>query len=629
VEAVAEGDTVTVFLRSQTLWPFKHNDAHWDDAYLRVVEEPPAPSPPQRGAPREQYARTYLLLPPDAGGAWAKAAVDGVWETYRFTVGGSADDAGIGDLDQRRVVAINPHEWSDDLEAFFEVHYPGVEFSEVSAESPEELVWRLREGMGGRILLCQGDEPWGPMRYAQGRCHTFETRGCWIACCAMAQRWFEIDPNATPLTVDETVGDGGYNAECEMYHAAMPDLGLRVVGGSADDENAAAHLDGGGVCFAEVSPAAFQHFVFVPYHEDGRFWMYDPWLCESSWLDEHYDGVDSWRFVDEVLDPPPLPPPPSPPSAEPPPQEWASENYLTLHHQAGTAKAGDFVRDVKPPYVKIFGIGDRKWVWQASPETRILWRRWADDQIHRYLSIPAEQAVQEWLDLVGADLRAVAGDFSAERPLFLESPLNEVLGGDPARYASVVAFEELYARELRAQFPYCRAVCLLIAVGNPPGGTAEFRNLVEMTVPVAEAVYETGGALGYHAYYGASPAQDFFGATYPDVPGRWERMDAVYRSHGVYPLWLLGEGGVCASTDGYDLHWGEGWKGSMCMDDDTQRYVSSLMQYQERIEAWNALHANRCGGVALFTSPGGGGWATFGLAGDDLVEIARALVTRE
>jgi hypothetical protein len=106
-------------------------------------------------------------------------------------------------------------------------------------------------------------------------------------------------------------------------------------------------------------------------------------------------------------------------------------------------------------------------------------------------------------------------------------------------------------------------------------------------------------------------------------------MDAVYRSHGVYPLWLLGEGGVCASTDGYDLHWGEGWKGSMCMDDDTQRYVSSLMQYQERIEAWNALHANRCGGVALFTSPGGGGWATFGLAGDDLVEIARALVTRE
>jgi hypothetical protein len=38
VEAKAKGSTVTVFLRSRTLWPFKHNDAYWDHVTLEVLE---------------------------------------------------------------------------------------------------------------------------------------------------------------------------------------------------------------------------------------------------------------------------------------------------------------------------------------------------------------------------------------------------------------------------------------------------------------------------------------------------------------------------------------------------------------------------------------------------------------
>ncbi len=45
VEAVAEGETVTVFLRSKTLWAFKHNDVYWDDVELTTVEEPCEPEP--------------------------------------------------------------------------------------------------------------------------------------------------------------------------------------------------------------------------------------------------------------------------------------------------------------------------------------------------------------------------------------------------------------------------------------------------------------------------------------------------------------------------------------------------------------------------------------------------------
>ena len=236
VEATAQGDTVTVFLRSKTAWPFKHNDAYWDDAELAVVGAPvpqvrlshhptglkvgdvvtiearslaalthvrlavlqpsggelvsgavavgrdgdwhtwtaatsplgeagthrvvfsaagdveavgtfecaPAP-PPQRGLPRVQYSRTYVLLPPDADAAWALAVVDGAWDLYRYTIGSSADDAGIGDLDVRRVIAVNPGVWPGDLQAFFEEHYAGVEYVPIEAGTPAELAQKLRQ----------------------------------------------------------------------------------------------------------------------------------------------------------------------------------------------------------------------------------------------------------------------------------------------------------------------------------------------------------------------------------------------------------------------------------------------------------------------------------------------------
>jgi len=234
-EASAQADTVTVFLRSRTLWAFKHNDAYWDDAELILVdgdelevrlshrpvspkvgepvaiearsltsltdvrfvvrqpsgaelasgmvvvgrdgdwhtwtvttsplgevgphkvvfsaagdveatgvfESAPAPALP-RGRPRAQYARTYVLLPPDAGAAWALAVVDGAWDPHRYTIGSSADDAGIGDLDVRRVIAVNPERWPGDLRAFFKEHYSGVEYIPIEAANPEDLRSKLQ-----------------------------------------------------------------------------------------------------------------------------------------------------------------------------------------------------------------------------------------------------------------------------------------------------------------------------------------------------------------------------------------------------------------------------------------------------------------------------------------------------
>ena len=86
-----------------------------------------------------------MLLPPNADAAWAQAVVESTWDQRRYTIGGSADDAGVGDLDVRRVIAINPQEWQGDqsLEEFYAQYYPGVEYKAITAATPEELAQKL------------------------------------------------------------------------------------------------------------------------------------------------------------------------------------------------------------------------------------------------------------------------------------------------------------------------------------------------------------------------------------------------------------------------------------------------------------------------------------------------------
>ena len=98
-----------------------------------------------RGYPRVQYERTYVLLPPNADAAWAHAVVDGTWDRHRYTIGGGADDAGVGDLDVRRVIAVNPQEWpgATPLAEFYAQYYPGVEYRAITAATPAELAQKL------------------------------------------------------------------------------------------------------------------------------------------------------------------------------------------------------------------------------------------------------------------------------------------------------------------------------------------------------------------------------------------------------------------------------------------------------------------------------------------------------
>lgn len=112
-----------------------------------VTEPPtpnPTPTPPQapsdtNPAPREAYSRHYLLLPPGTTWRWLESCRP-YWETFKVTIGFSADDAAYGPgLAERAVTAINPVAWGDDLGAFFETHYPGVRYDPIIADSPQAL----------------------------------------------------------------------------------------------------------------------------------------------------------------------------------------------------------------------------------------------------------------------------------------------------------------------------------------------------------------------------------------------------------------------------------------------------------------------------------------------------------
>lgn len=100
------------------------------------------------GASRLNYRRVYVLLPPTADKNWLLAAARGGFEG-RFTIGFSADDAGMGDMGNRHVLAVNPHHWPEVLTAsWFQQHYPGATFTAVVANSAEDLEAWLKNWTG-------------------------------------------------------------------------------------------------------------------------------------------------------------------------------------------------------------------------------------------------------------------------------------------------------------------------------------------------------------------------------------------------------------------------------------------------------------------------------------------------
>ena len=104
--------------------------------------------------------------------------------------------------------------------------------------------------------------------------------------------------------------------------------------------------------------------------------------------------------------------------------------------------------------------------------------------------------------------------------------------------------------------------------------------------------------------YGLAVSKSNLNANWEYYAGRaLEGWDPVFRANGLYPKYIFGECGAFATCS-------SGWRSSECLGGDWPLYLSQLVEFSNRIKAWNATHGNRCLGGTLFTS-GGFNWPSW------------------
>ena len=575
----AGGSIATVFLRSHTEWAYKHNDAYWDDAVLIEMGAPPE----CRGLPRIDYRRTVNVVPYHKSKKVIskKKAREVLEKTWPQTISNSYDDAGIGDLTDKTAVLWDiPKVKQQDYSDFYDKFYPGtqVEFKYTDDWS-EPSNW-------DQYLLWQGDPRWGDTTFGPGNC-TMKNTACFITCLAMAQRVYEIDKDATPLTVNDALGLSGYAQPCNARWPAITEhLGMTV--SSSTKAQADAHINGGGVMLIEVLPAEMQHFVLaVEVLGDDNYLILDPYKNVIAPLKNLYAGWESWRMLTKN-DPAPPPPPPPP---GPGPQLPHRDSLIGLHLQ--TRMEGDeaYIRQLGTGVVKCFSFEDAAYFKSINSNVVTSVRMHTKEQ---HIGGDPMHAVARYIATFYDSL--VKYNTSTD---YIES-WNECINSSN-REANLwfVEFHRHFAYTIDGLDLHTKACILNTAVGNP------LEDWVVDLIPAARAAYETGGSLGYHGYWWCNPSVDGvheMDSWWPWHAGRWQKWDEVFASHGIYPKYILGEVGAVGSSDGYALNPNAGWKSTQTLKGDWGRYFAQIAHFQANLREWNAAHGNRALGATLFTT---------------------------
>ena len=315
-----------------------------------------------------QYERKYVLLPPGSDDRWAHAVVEGSWNK-RYTLGGSADDAGIGDLDSRHVIAVNPDQWPDDLDSFFETHYEGVHFEGLVAETPEELSQLLSgdapPNKWEKYTLSQNHPEWSTAHFGANSCMlTVGEAGCFIVNLAMTEMIYGLDSNATPGSVDAKLTPAGYNGCLTLWSAVESKLKIKISGATTDE--AKKHLLDGKVAMLRVLPENPMHFVLAVEYTGDDYSILDPLYGEVALLSKRYTGIHSWRILDKKQSIPPVP---------------HNSNLIGLHIQSNVPGIWDYVSKGKPSVIKLVsGMETAIKIKELSPDTLVIYRHHVDEQ---------------------------------------------------------------------------------------------------------------------------------------------------------------------------------------------------------------------------------------------------------
>jgi len=635
----AETGRVAVFVRCAFRWEFRNNDAYLDAAFLRRVEGPSSPY---------EYERYAVLLPPsttlmEAQGLVAQHYAD------RRSFSFSADD--VANREPRcskiTVEVHRPQEWGgrekllDHWRRYF--------------EEPDEVVWVGEEPPPGGLLLGQKDPRWADAGFGDGWClQTIGQAGCFITCLAMWQRALDLDPDATPVTVNGALGPEGYwgcvanwGGNADRYAEV-----LRVHIRRAMTAEAITHLEAGGLAMAEVEPSSMEHFVLVLRRDGDRYWMRDPLKKVEGWLDEHYAGIESWRLLSQVTPPP------------------AERSLVGLHVQAGVGYETQYVVRTGAPLKMVGGMGELLGAARARPDGFRVYRHWVPEQnLDRDPDEAMAAYVAEFSDSLYGLCETMARE-GFEAPFLGVEAWNETYACFDPRLPKAIEMDRAFVRELaRLRLPVV-PITFCAAVGNPH--ESEFALLADLARETAAA----GGCFGYHSYWFANSQESGLVAHAQWLSHRWIEIDAALEQAGVDVSrlgWYFGEMGVVGgryvpdaetlvATDdlrlrvglaeelfwpvpnvrasdwkarhvfiqansGYVLMPGDGWRSSECFNGDWSRYERDLVTWHEMTEDWNATHGHRARGGGVFTTFGDPpqGWTSFAFVREQMERMAERL----
>ena len=656
VEFDATGDTVTVFLRSRVMWPFKHNDAYWDSITLTEVDTEPDPTP---------YESTMLILPQDGTPTQLQEIFEAGYPDRR-TFGFSYDDG--GHLNGTVVLYNIPDDKQAAFNTYYAQRYPDVvvQFAYTSdwEDEPEEPA-----GPWEKYLLGQRDAPWRDSPFGSSICDkTIGESGCYITNVAMGQRVYEIRNDATPVTVDAALGKAGYTGCLARWDAIKAGCGIQITSSGDLD----AHLAAGKVAMGEVRfpTTGGQHFLLLVEKRGDDYLALDPWHREVALVSGRYAKLVSYRLLSEA-------------GGDPPPTEPKKTcAFVGLHQQVIVVGAQEFHTDLKPGISKVFTLEDVEGMLRWSPDTPVVFRHYNNNS-GPFLQNPDKEAgARAWIDQFGDSMGRVcdriARDFPGkEAPYFIVESTNEDYPSNNAGVISnVAAFDEAFIRVLAATGLPVAAGVFNAAVGNPL--PTEYVLLEKM----ARTAMEYGAYFGYHNYWPGCPTKGGPDSLWEYLAGRFTELDDHLTARGIYVKHYGGESGVVggewdddrstldrlvAHKDEYPLYnrarfrefdrYGvvcgapvglnssfdvrgaprairgvvylkpyDGWMSNACYDHDWARYLEDILVMNEKLRVWNLSHQNRYLGIVLFTTGASyTGWDSFQIQHREMGDIKRAL----
>jgi murein DD-endopeptidase MepM/ murein hydrolase activator NlpD len=612
VEAIAQSDRVTVYLRSDTLWAFKHNDAYWDDVALEIVEPAPEPDPPM-GLPRVQYPRAYNVVPPDTSpDKAAEIFLDG-WIRSKETAGGSYDDAGIGDLENKTanlhlIPADDRREYID----FYAEHYPNTRIRFIDAEG-QEILW-LSEPTTHvpHVVTSLYGEDRGDYIH-----RGLDLRSSWAH--FGDELLAAIDGEIILVGVEEGKEYFGHQVQIESYVN-----GDRVVVRYA---HLVPILDGG--VYVEVGDEVRRGQAIGRPDNTGQS------SGDHLHLDVRVNGsyVDPTPLIEWAEPEEPINPSPAPEE----PQFPAPHQILGFQQQRARDWRDQFIDAVKPDWWKLIGgMEEAHHLLSIHPGMKIVYRHHEDDWKRYVMAADKDKAAD---DLIGKFADSLCNNADA---IHAVEGLNEwIATNDYGTLEQASGWIEAYCAALdRIDMPAV-PVTINAGVGNPQTDTicAEegIPSQIAYLVDGVRATIAAGGYVGYHSYHGARATGP--GEYYCTLDGderRYYSMRALlewdphFRAKGLYPQYLFTECGTI-----YVAPWGgmpfadAGWKYEPCYGGDYQWKLEQAIKrelHANRLMAeWNAKHGNRARGRLVFLHGGNSDWKMFDWTGEPSVALAAAL----